>query len=202
MMGKLIVMATVGASVAQAQVQERNADLIPTRVEIVVVRATPDSVAVLHDAARRDSLGRDTRGRDVIARDAAAGDSVARKALPGDSVLRLSVDVRNVGLLDVVAATSTRIRFTVDGTMYEAALTRTSGTTNDLPIPPGGLGRMSVEVPLGSLRPCQYVTVQIDTQQQFQRGGPRVVANDSARLPVHQRSAAARCPADGSRPRG
>ena len=196
MMGKLVVMATACASVAQAQV--RNADLVPTRVEIVAVRATPSRNAVLQDALRRDSLGQDTRGRDVIARDAAAGDSVARDAMPGDSVLRLSVDVRNVGLLEVVAPTSNRITFTVDGTEYEAALTATSGT-NAFPIPPRGRGRMSVEVPLGSLRPCQYVTVQIDTKQQFQRGGPRVVANDSARLPVHQRSAGERCTADGGR---
>ena len=54
MMGKLIVMATVGASVAQAQVQtqERDADLIPTRVEIVVLKDKGADLSPLKAAKR------------------------------------------------------------------------------------------------------------------------------------------------------
>ena len=195
MMGKLVVMATVCASVAQAQpaqqpAQGRNADLVPTRVEIVPARATPSRQAVLRDALQRDSLGLDSIGRGPL-----RGDSVPPDVMPGDSVLRLSVHVRNGGRLEVVAPTPNRITFTVDGTEYETELVPTSGT-NAFPIPPRGLARMSVEIPLGTLRHCQYVAVRIDTQQQFQRGGARISDNDAARLPVRQRSATAPCAPD------
>jgi hypothetical protein len=200
MMGKLVVMATVCAGVAQAQqtqqqLQGRNADLVPTRVEIVPARATPSRVAVLRDALRRDSLGLDSIGRGPL-----RGDSVAPDVVPGDSVLRLSVHVRNSGRLEVLAPTPNRIGFTVDGTEYETELVPTSGT-HTFPIPPRGLARMSVEIPLGTLRHCQYVAVRIDTKQQFQRGSARIGANDSARLPVRQRSATAQCTAEGPTPR-
>ena len=197
MTGKLVVMAAVCASVAQAQqqVQERNADLVATRVEIVPTRATPSRQAVLRDALRRDSLGLDSLGRGPL-----RTDSVPRDVMPGDSVLRLSVHVRNAGPLEVVAPTSNRITFTVDGTEYETELVPTSGT-NRFPIPPRGLARMSVEIPLGTLRHCQYVAVRIDTKQQFQRGSARISANDSARLPVRQRSVPERCAVDALKPR-
>ena len=200
MMGKLVVIATLCASVAQAQqrqqqAQGRNADLVPTRVEIVPARATPSRAAVLRDALRRDSLGLDSIGRGPL-----RGDSVPLDVMPGDSVLRLSVHVRNSGRLEVVAPTPNRITFTVDGTEYETELVPTSGT-NAFPIPPRGRARMSVEIPLGTLRHCQSVAVRIDTKQQFQRGSARILANDSARLPVRQRSTPERCAAGGLTPR-
>ena len=198
MMGKLVVMVTVCASVAQTQPVQpaqqqalgRSADLVPTRVEIVPARATPSRQAVLRDALQRDSLGLDSIGRGPL-----RGDSVPPDVMPGDSVLRLSVHVRNSGGLEVVAPTPNRITFTVDGTEYETELVPTSGT-NAFPIPPRGLARMSVEIPRGALRHCQYVAVRIDTKQQFQRGA-RISANDAARLPVRQRSATAPCAPDG-----
>ncbi len=113
----------------------------------------------------------------------------------GGEALRISLNVKNVGTLPVHGSRGgIQIGPIVNPQAPLYGPNGVGGFNLGAPIAPGATGQFMIEVPVGSLRHCQRVTVRIDTAQALQSGTSLVFYNDTKALTAIDRSSIRACP--------
>ncbi len=120
---------------------------------------------------------------DLVATKLSFGAYIVDDVNPSVKALRIAIAVKNIGRLAVVPPSGQTAVVLRQQTLYGNVYGPSSrgGRLNDK-IFPGETGLISVALPLGGLRHCDRVRVQIDRQRNLQKGGAAVYANDTSNM--------------------